>query len=208
MPWKLESRDGQVCVIKESDGSVAGCHNSRADAIKQQRALYANEARMASIYDELDAQPDPIYLPAIEPLPTAATASALSPFASELVAMLLKDDREKSLVASMVDSQAQARLEAAEDRRALVAALQTLGSPVVNVPAAEVTVNVPETQVSVNVPETQVNVSVPDVHVNVPAPQVTVRPEINLPAPAAAKTVTFERDPLTHELVSAEVTEG
>ncbi len=207
MPWSLEHRTEGWCVIKESDSSVAGCHDTRADAIKQQRALYANESRMASMYDELDAQPDPmveqmqsqIHLP-------ASTSSALSPFAAELVGLLMKDDREKSLVASMVDSQAQARLEAAEDRRALVAALQTLGSPVVNVPAPEVTVNVPESQINVTVPESVVNVTVPDVHVNVPAPNVTVRPEIVMPS--AQKTVTFERDPLTEQITRAEVTEG
>lgn len=49
MPWSLEKRDGKTCVIKTSDGSVAGCHASRADAIKQQRALYAKEGRMASM---------------------------------------------------------------------------------------------------------------------------------------------------------------
>ncbi len=207
MPWRLESRDGKVCVIKEADDSVAGCHDSRADAIKQQRALYAREAMTASRYDELDAQPDPTPVQVVAPAMVAAASSSLSPFAAELVSMLLKDDREKSLVASMVDSQAQARQEAAEDRRALVAALQMLGSPVVNVPAPEVNVHVPESIVNVNVPETVVNL--PETVVNLPAPEVnvTVRPEINMPAPAQ-KTVTFERDPLTQQVVKAEVSEG
>jgi hypothetical protein len=190
-------------VIKESDGSVAGCHSSRADAIKQQRALYANESRMASMYDELDAQP--VEVPQLI-VPEPAVASALSPFAAELVGMLLKDDREKSLVASMVDSQAQARLEAAEDRRALVAALQTLGSPVVNVPAPEVSVHVPPAEISVNVPPAEVNFTVPPAEVNVHVPPAAVNVTVEAPAPVQ-KTVTFERDPLTHEVVKAEVTE-
>lgn len=48
MPWRIERREGRYCVIKEDDGSSAGCHDSRTDAIKQQRALYAQE-RTASI---------------------------------------------------------------------------------------------------------------------------------------------------------------
>ncbi len=207
MPWSLQNRDGKVCVIKESDGSVAGCHDSRADAIKQQRALYAREAMTASRYDELDAQPDPTPVQVVAPAMVSAASSSLSPFAAELVSMLLKDDREKSLVASMVDSQAQARQEAAEDRRALVAALQMLGSPVVNVPAPVVNVDVPEAQIHVSVPAPEVTVNTPEVRVDVASPNVTVRPEIVMPA-APAKTVTFERDPLTQQVVKAEVSEG
>lgn len=207
MPWQLERRDEGWCVIKESDGSSEGCHGSRADAIKQQRALYANESRVASMYAELDARPDPVPVVALEPA-SALAASALSPLATELVGLLLKDEREKSLVASMADSQAQLvrqQAEQAEERQALVAALTRMGQPIINVPAAEVTVTVPETQVSVNVPAPEVTVNVPDVNVTVAAPEVTVRPEINLPS--VQKTVTFERDPLTQQVTKAEVTE-
>jgi hypothetical protein len=35
--------DGKFCVIKDSDGSTAGCHDTREDAIAQLRALYAAE---------------------------------------------------------------------------------------------------------------------------------------------------------------------
>lgn len=165
MPWKLESRNGQVCVIKESDGSVAGCHDSRADAIKHQRAMYAQEARMASMYGELDARPDPV--PVVAP---ALAASSLSPLAAELVGLLLKDEREKSLVASMADSQSlisQQLHEAREDRQALVAALGRMGSPTIHVPAPEVNVHVPQAQVDVHVPAAEVTVNVPDVNVTV-----------------------------------------
>lgn len=46
MPWKIEKQNGKHCVVKESTGKVVpgGCHSSRADAIKHQRALYAGEA--------------------------------------------------------------------------------------------------------------------------------------------------------------------
>lgn len=49
MPWRI-SRSGGCpssrpwAVIKESDGSVVGCHPSRERAVRQQRALYAREA--------------------------------------------------------------------------------------------------------------------------------------------------------------------
>ena len=43
MPWSIQRRDGKYCVIKDSDGSSAGCHSTRVKALKQQRALYANE---------------------------------------------------------------------------------------------------------------------------------------------------------------------
>ena len=48
MPWHME-RGGGTCsvsewaVIKDADGSTAGCHGSRAEAMAQVRALYANE---------------------------------------------------------------------------------------------------------------------------------------------------------------------
>ncbi len=205
MPWRLESRNGQVCVIKESDGSVAGCHPDRVSAIKQQRALYAQESRMASMYDELDSRSDPV--PVAGP---ALAASALSPLASELVGLLLRDEREKSLVASMADSQAEIvrqNQEAREKRHALVAALTRMGSPVINLPEPVVNVNVPAHETTVNVPAPEVTVNVPDVKVEVAAPQVTVRPEIVMPSPAQ-KTVEHERDPLTREIIRSTVTEG
>src|SRR5678815_3636171 len=103
MPWRLENRDGKVCVIKESDGSVAGCHDSRTDAIKQQRALYANESRTAAMYAELDAQDYGWEEPKEEPVP-AVLEDSLSPFAAQLVGLILKDEREKSLTASLAQS--------------------------------------------------------------------------------------------------------
>lgn len=43
MPWHIEKRDGEYCVIKDADDSVAGCHASRDEAADQIRALYASE---------------------------------------------------------------------------------------------------------------------------------------------------------------------
>ncbi|HSE43878.1 MAG TPA: hypothetical protein VLA89_00965 [Gemmatimonadales bacterium] len=51
MPWILSQREGKWCVVKKGETSPVpgGCHDSRAKAIKHQRALYANESRMASM---------------------------------------------------------------------------------------------------------------------------------------------------------------
>src|SRR6187399_991433 len=129
MPWSLDRRSEGWCVVKESDGSVAGCHDTRAGAIKQQRALYANESRMASMYDELDAQPDEI----VEPM--VAAVQQTSPVMAEILALLARDQQEKSLVASVAEHQAvisQQFQEAAAERQALVAALGRMGSPTIN----------------------------------------------------------------------------
>ena len=48
MPWHLEQRDGQYCVIKNDTGHNQGCHPSRAKAIMQMRALYAQEGTMTA----------------------------------------------------------------------------------------------------------------------------------------------------------------
>jgi len=56
MPWSIEQRDGEYCVVKEGESSPVpgGCHPTRVQAVKHQRALYANEARVAALYAELD----------------------------------------------------------------------------------------------------------------------------------------------------------
>ena len=44
-PGRLSAEEDEWCVIKDSDGSTAGCHATRERALRQQRALYAQEAR-------------------------------------------------------------------------------------------------------------------------------------------------------------------
>ena len=55
MPWVIERREGKFCVVKQGTGAVVngGCHDSRIDAVKQQRALYASEPRAASLVADL-----------------------------------------------------------------------------------------------------------------------------------------------------------
>jgi len=205
MPWKLELRDGKHCVVKEGESSpvAGGCHESRADAIKHQRALYANESRVASMYAELDARPDPE--------PAVPASSGMSAVTAEIMALLLREEKERSLVASVAESQSlisQQFAEAAAERQALVAALGRMGSPTINLPPAEVNVNVPAAEVNFTVPPAEVNVTVESPTVHVPAAQITVQPaDVNVVLPERQKTVTFERDPLTQQVTKAEVTE-
>lgn len=43
----MEKDGDRFCVIKDDDGSKAGCHPTRDKANAQMRALYANEKTMA-----------------------------------------------------------------------------------------------------------------------------------------------------------------
>ena len=64
MPWHLDADkagcDG-VAVVKDSDGSVAGCHPTQAAAKAQLAALYANEpdATVAAVTEPTPLEPDP-----------------------------------------------------------------------------------------------------------------------------------------------------
>lgn len=204
MPWSLQQRDGEWCVIKESDGSSEGCHSSRADAIKHQRALYANEARVASMYAELDAQPDPEPEPEVAPEPVAVFPTGRT--------VKIEIPTDEALTASVMQQMERMSERQARTDEALVAALQAIGArdPVVNVHAAPITIE--PTPVTVQAPNVTVesptvNVEAPSV--NVEAPSVTVQPaDVNVTLPERQKTVTFERDPLTQQVTRAEVTEG
>lgn len=43
MPWHIEKRDDQHCVIKDADDSTVKCHDTKAKAAAHMAALYANE---------------------------------------------------------------------------------------------------------------------------------------------------------------------
>lgn len=45
MPWKIEKRGDQFCVMKEDSNESEGCHDSRDEAMSQMRALYASEEK-------------------------------------------------------------------------------------------------------------------------------------------------------------------
>lgn len=45
MPWHIEKREDEWCVIKDADGENEGCHPSEEKAKAQMSALYASENR-------------------------------------------------------------------------------------------------------------------------------------------------------------------
>lgn len=197
MPWSLSRRDGKWCVVKDDDGEVEGCHESRTDAIKQQRALYANESRVAAMYAELDEQVEEVVQEEIvEPEPVTLRNG------SELVKIEIGKENE-ALTASVLQQLEKMSARESETQQALVAALHAIGtrSPVVNVEAPNVDVAAP----NVNVEPPAVTVEAPEVTVQ--APNVSITPDINVHLPSSSRTVTFERDPLSGQVTQAKVEE-
>lgn len=47
MPWQIEKRDDEWCVVKSADGETEGCHASEQEAHDQMAALYANDPQTA-----------------------------------------------------------------------------------------------------------------------------------------------------------------
>jgi hypothetical protein len=83
MPWRVEKQGNRYCVVKIGGGVVA-CHDSRVQAIKQQRALYANEpsARRASMDSATEA--DTRYMEQLEVRQAEANNRALQALQSML----------------------------------------------------------------------------------------------------------------------------
>lgn len=63
MPWHIVANHSKCtkpyAVVKDDDGSVSGCHDTRAGAERQLRALYASEDQMAVETEELGGKPNP-----------------------------------------------------------------------------------------------------------------------------------------------------
>lgn len=53
MPWEVKPNGNKFCVYKKGSSSPisGGCHKTRDDAVKQLRALYANEKQMSELQD-------------------------------------------------------------------------------------------------------------------------------------------------------------
>jgi 2'-5' RNA ligase len=73
MPWSIEQRGGEWCVVKDADGAVEGCHDSEAKAAAQQRALYASEDMAAN-----GAGPDTAELAMVALYPRREEAEAVA----------------------------------------------------------------------------------------------------------------------------------
>lgn len=48
MPYRIEQKDDKFCVYNSDTGDKMGEHDSRQDAMKQMRALYAQEGKGGS----------------------------------------------------------------------------------------------------------------------------------------------------------------
>lgn len=149
MPWSVAKRGDSWCVVKEGETEPikGGCHASRSDALRHQRALYANES---------------------------STASANGPLRIELGGV--PDETLPVLVASLTAisdrlAETEGALALVMEKLALLASAEP---PVVNVSVPEPVVNitVPEPVVNVNVPEARVEITTPTPVVNVELPPV------------------------------------
>lgn len=60
MPWQVMERNNKYCVVAEGDGKTVACHDTRAEALAQLRALYANEPEAAkgtlSVFKQADGR--------------------------------------------------------------------------------------------------------------------------------------------------------
>ena len=48
MPWKLQKKGAQVCVVNSDTGAEVHCHGTRGQAMNQMRAMYASESKKPS----------------------------------------------------------------------------------------------------------------------------------------------------------------
>lgn len=48
MPWRIQARGGEYCILKEIDNSTVACHATKEKAVAQLRALYAAEPNLAA----------------------------------------------------------------------------------------------------------------------------------------------------------------
>jgi hypothetical protein len=172
VPWSISEREGRYCVVKDDDGEVEGCHETREKALAQQRALYANEPGMRAsleldteaLMEEFFPEPDPpapiqVQVEAVAPDFLPALVGALEALSERLIA---SEERQERIV-NVLENLASA---AAADRETLIATIRTL-------------VDTEPPFVKVDVPQGPA----PLVTVETPRPQRTVR------------TVKVERDP-------------
>lgn len=56
MPYRISQRGSRYCVLKQDDDRNMGCHDTREDALRQLRALHANETE--AVLRNLKASPN------------------------------------------------------------------------------------------------------------------------------------------------------
>ena len=191
MPWSVEQRGDEWCVIKESDGSKAGCHASKSRAVAQQRALYAQEAQTASVAVEENGGPMRVEI-------AAATSEADEALLASIGAVAARLEKTEAVMVSVVDLIGKVVETLNGDREEFTKALTAAANqpePVVNVYVPEIVI--PEQ------PSPTVNVHVPKSQILVPQ-QPT--PVVNVTLPGTKKTVKFTRN-LQGEVESADIQE-
>lgn len=98
MPWHIEKGGGtcgadEWAVIKDSDGSTAGCHPTEAEAEDQMAALYANENAQASLKEAAGRRFQGLDQRSGAP----KEAARLLPFGAEFRAKLLDEGQHAGL---------------------------------------------------------------------------------------------------------------
>lgn len=192
MPWHVEERDGEYCVIKDSDGSKAGCHPSREKANAQMRALYSSESRTADIEvdwgDLFDEEPNGNQPLKIEIGQAPSETGQAVVAALEALAARLQAAEERQL--EFVEIVQKLKEVVASDQEALVASLNQMAEGIKEAVTLrpEVVVNVPDFPEFPEIPTPVVNVTVE-------------------PPDQRRKTVNVTRDPLTGLIASAEISE-
>jgi hypothetical protein len=187
MPWSIQRKDDEWCVIKDSDGSSAGCHATRERALKQQRALYAQESQTASV--EENGSPM-----RVEIAPAEQNRVVEEALVASLGEMSKTLEQVVGVLGKIVDTQN-------EDREAFTHALTAAANrpepeaPVVNVYVPEIVIP--------DQPPATVNVHVPKTKLLIPAAPA---PVVNVTLPGSKKTVKFTRN-LNGEVESADIVE-
>jgi hypothetical protein len=191
MPWSIRRKEDEWCVIKDDDGSSAGCHATRERALRQQRALYAQEAQTASVAPEENGGPMRVEI-------AAATTSADEALLASISALTERLEKADEVMTAMVDALGKVVETQNADRAALTQALTAAA----NQPEPVVNVYVPEIVVPEQPPAT-VNVHVPKSKIMIPA---SPTPIVNITMPGSKKTVKFTRN-LNGEVESADIVE-
>jgi hypothetical protein len=192
MPYPIEMRNDEWCVIGP-EGKVMGCHASRGQALAQQRALYAQEAKTASAVAEENGKHEPfkIQIGPDKDEAAAALVAAVDAITERLGAT-------EQVMASVVEAMHKIVESASADREAFTAALTAAA----NQPEPVFNITVPDIILPEQASPT-VNVHVPKSKILIPA-QPT--PVVNVTMPGSKKTVKFTRN-LNGEVEQAEIVE-
>ena len=207
MPWHIEKKGDEFCVIKDSDGSSAGCHPSREKANAQMRALYSKEPSVnASL--ELDtndlfesfvpaARTQEFYIPPPQTrieVDSGATemVEALAASVEQLAERLVSAEERNTELLEAVKA---LRESLGNDHSALVASLSEMTEAITAAVSIqpEIHVQVPEFPAFPEIPAPVVNVKPPEVNVTVEQPR--------------SRSVNITRDPLTGMIASADISE-